>query len=188
MILILSIADLLWSVSAWIYDWHKLITLPVYLIPFILTCPIFPLLLSVSWFQIFRKRKLNLFIFYLGVLGSVVYGVGAILYYTSLMTLVGFDWWTFGGIFWVLFYALQGGYLLFRYKAGFNLASLISAGAFLGAKLIIDFTTRTSGYIVDDIYPQNYLIIMFVVMVAVFVLTLIKFYLERKIDNYIKLK
>ena len=99
MILILSIADLLWSVSAWIYDWHKLITLPVYLIPFILTCPIFPLLLSVSWFQIFRKRKLNLFIFYLGVLGSVVYGVGAILYYTSLMTLVGFDWWTFGGFF-----------------------------------------------------------------------------------------
>ena len=78
--------------------------------------------------------------------------------------------------------------MLFRYKAGFNLASLISAGAFLGAKLIIDFTTRTSGYIVDDIYPQNYLIIMFVVMVAVFVLTLIKFYLERKIDNHIKLK
>lgn len=173
--LYLAVMDLLWSVCAWVFDWPKLHAIPAYLLPFILTCPVYPLLLSISWFQIYTYKKLNLFVLYLGIIGSVVYGFGAIFYYPVNMSLNGFDWYAFGGIFWVLFYAIQGIYLLFRWNAKFNLLSLILAGVFMGSKIIIDYSTRTYGYIVDNNFPQMYFKIIIELMALVFALVVARY-------------
>lgn len=178
-ILLLSIADLIWSFSAWVFDFGKLTTIPYYLLPFILTCPIYPLLLSISLFQIWKKRRVNLFVLYLGILGSVVYGFGAVFYYPVYMSLNGFDWYAFGGIFWVLFYGIQGAYLLFSKQRGFSLYSLFAAGLFVATKIKIDYFTRTYGYIVDQSFPQLYFAIIIEIMALVLVISFAKIYSSR---------
>lgn len=169
--LLLSVADLIWSICAWIFDWPKIITMPKYLLPFILICPIYPLLLSVTWLQIYKLKKINLLIYYLGVLGSVVYGAGAVLYYPIYMSIGGFDWFAFGGIFWVLFYALQAVYLLIKYRPELQITSFSIAVVLVGAKLCLDFITKTSGYILETGFPQEYVTTIFIVMSLVFAIT-----------------
>lgn len=179
--LILAVADLVWSICAWIFDWQKLQTIPIYLLPFILTCPLYPLFLSISWFLIYKNKKLNLFIFYLGVAGSIVYGVGAVLYYPIYMSIFAFDWYAFGGIFWVLFYAIQAVYLLLRFNKGYSAVSLLAAGVLIATKIAIDYYTRTYGYIVDDNFPQIYFAFIIVLMVIAFLLTTAKLFRLNKL-------
>lgn len=85
------------------------------------------------------------------------------------MMINGFDWYAFGGIFWVLFYAIQAVYLLAKWKHAYNIYSLIIATLFMGAKLILDYFSRTYGYIVDDNFP----LVRLSILIAVMTLTLI---------------
>lgn len=169
MILFLTILDLIWSLLAWFYDWQKLFSIPFYLVPFILTCPVYPLLLAIIWYQIYKKRSLNAFIYYIAVIVSVMYGALALFYYPSQMVLYGFDWLTFGAIFWVLVYALQGGYLLLKIRPKFNLISFLVAIILIFEKIIIDYVTRTSDYIIDKFYPQSYLNWLFFIALIIFI-------------------
>jgi len=76
---------------------------------------------------------------------SAVYGVLAILYYPIAMYYQGFSWNAFGQIFWVLFYALQGLWLLRKFKIGRFPFVFVSILLILQL-VIIDFYYKSFGY------------------------------------------
>lgn len=136
------ILDLAWAAMAAIYDWEIFCQIPIYLWPFLVICPVFPALLSLVWLQILEGKPNN-FLFAFSSISSVVYLFAAILYYPMWMVLNGFDWMTFGAIFWVMVYGAQGIYLLLRYSV--KKSALFIVGLFLILSLLIQCWTRTAG-------------------------------------------
>lgn len=158
--ILLCLFNLAWSIAAWIYDWPKLIETPIYIWPVMLICPIYPLLLSDIWMRVFTGLKQNQIIFSLGILGSVVYGVAAIIYYPYYMTVFGFDWLTFGAIGWVLAYGGQGLYFLFKKMPQTALWPWIIASVYLLSKTYFDYKYKTFGYLINYDIDPNALIIL----------------------------
>ena len=147
----LIFADLFWSAAAWVVDWMKLSIIPIWAWPFVVVCPIYPLLLSLVWIYLFKKGKVNNFLLSFAALPSVVFGVLSMFYYPLKMYFQGFAWVDLGQIFWVLFYAFQGWYIIMHYKI--KATALITVLIFLVAMLVINFKFKTYGYLNFDAFP-----------------------------------
>lgn len=169
------LADFFWFLAALLYDADKLLTLSPLLWLFVAVCPLYPLLLALVLLQLYLKKLPNQFLLGFAAIHSAVYGVLAILYYPLAMYHQGFSWNAFGQIFWVLFYALQGLWLLLNYKI--NREVFILAGAILVLKLIIiDFYFKSFGYF-DFTGIPNYVLIS---LLFITVILLGMFYKIRK--------
>lgn len=162
--------DLAWTVMATIYDWETFSQIPAYLWPFLIICPIFPLIIALVWAQSLKKRPSD-FLLALGAMSSVTYLFAAIVYYPTWMLLNGFDWMTFGAIFWVAAYGAQGVYLLLRYRIGKVAASIV--GLFLLVSVFVQYWTQTSGAqdftnFSSTIYRTEYFILgLFIVILSI---------------------
>lgn len=113
--------------------------------PLVIICPIYPLLLAFVWFQLYRKNRPNQLLLAFATIPSIVFGILALLYYPLAMFYQGFSWNGFGQIFWVLFYALQGWYLLKKYKV--TQLALSIASIYLLIKLYLDYRYLSFGYL-----------------------------------------
>lgn len=143
--LFLIILDFVWSASAFWYDADKLLTFSPFLWLFVAVCPVFPFLLALVLLQLYRKKSPNQFLLAFAAISSAVYGVLAILYYPIAMYYQGFSWNAFGQIFWVLFYALQGFWLIRKFKIDKFPFALVSILLVLQL-VIIDFYYKSFGY------------------------------------------
>lgn len=143
--LTLIILDLIWALSALVYDWHSISILPIWAIPFILICPLYPLLLALVWLQIRTQKPLNPLLYNLAVLPSAVYGCLALAFYPLIIFYQGFDIYALLQIPWVLFYALQAWYLLF--KRPLYHSSLFLFLILLIFSLVFQVQTQSYGYI-----------------------------------------
>lgn len=150
--------DLFWSVSAFVWDWPKMAQINFLVWPFVLICPIYPLLLAFVWFQLYRKSRPNQLLLAFAVIPPVVFGILAVFYYPLAMIYQGFNWNAFGQIFWVLFYALQGWYLFSKYKIARS--AMIAVSTYLIVKLILDYKYLTFGYLDFEDIPSLAVLIL----------------------------
>jgi len=137
--------NLFWALAALVVDLPKLLEIPFFLWPIVAICPIYPFLLALVFLKILRGRPVNGYLLAFASFGSAVFGVLAIIYYPYKMFYGGFNWIDLGQIFWVLFYALQGWYLLLKKRQ--SVLPLLSAFIFLFAKFIVDYRYLTFGYL-----------------------------------------
>lgn len=148
--ILLIIADFLWSLAALWVDIPKLATIPGWAWIFAMICPIYPFLLAFVWLRILQKKPVNSYLLAFAAIPSAIFGLLAIAFYPSVMIYHGFNWQDFGQIFWVLFYSIQGWYLIFRYK--FLSSAALLAAAYLVIKFALDFKYKTFGYLgVEDL-------------------------------------
>lgn len=152
LIIFLILLDLVWVISAIIYDWNKILSIPIYFWPFIIICPVFPLLLGFFWLGVIKGSKNHLLLAFAAI-PSVVYFVAAIIYYPTWMIFNGFDILTFGQIFWVAVYGLQGMYILKNYKI--KLSATISVIIFLLLSFLIQYLTKTFGLFDTTNFPPQ---------------------------------
>lgn len=167
MLLLLIILDLFWSVSAWIYDWSKLITIPPYLWPFVAVCPVYPLLLALVLLQLYRKKTPNQFLLAFAAIPSAVFGILAVFFYPIAMIYQGFSWNAVGQIFWVLFYGAQGFYLIKKFKISRRVFNLV-VGLVALKIVVIDFYMQSYGYFDFENIPR-------IVMVLILILSFLFF-------------
>jgi len=144
-IIVLIILDLIWAVSALVYDLSAIGQIPIYFWPFIIICPIYPFLLAIVWYQKVRHNHINSYLLAFATIPSLAYFIGALIYYPTLMSAYGFNWLEFGAIFWVAFYGLQAVYLLF--KNPIPKMPVILVLIFLLISFIIQFLTKSYGYL-----------------------------------------
>lgn len=156
MLVLLIILDLFWSGAAWIYDWHKLISIPPYVWLFVAVCPIYPLLLALVLLQLYRKKSPNQFLLAFAVVPSIVFGILALFFYPVAMVYQGFSWNAVGQIFWVWFYAGQGVWLFSKIKL--KKIPLLTAGLFTSFLLIFEFFSKSYGYFNFDNIPFSVLL------------------------------
>jgi hypothetical protein len=167
--LFLTVFNLGWSVAAWVYDWPKLVATPVYIWPVMLVCPIYPLLLALTWQRLAAGRQPVPVIYALGILGSIVYGTAALIYYPYIIAIQGFDWWTFGAIFWVLAYGGQGLYFILRPAVKIPAWPWLVAAIYLAVKTGFDYQYQTFGYLINFEIDPNALIYLAVAVTAILV-------------------
>lgn len=161
MIIFLIIADLFWSVSAFIWDLEKMAQINVFVWPFALICPIYPLLLAVIWFQLYRKKTPNQLLLAFVTIPPVIFGILAILYYPLAMVYQGFSWNAFGQIFWVLFYSLQGLYLFLKFKIARSAITIVSL--YLIIKFLLDYEYLSFGYLDFEDIPNAAVMILILI-------------------------
>ena len=159
--LIIILLDLFWSIAAFWVDWPKLFEIPLWAIPFAIICPIYPLLLAVVWFQIRRNGKPNSYLLAFAVIPSAVFGVLSIIFYPSLMIARGFAWNDIGQIFWVLFYSIQGWYLVLKNKISLLPALLVLL--YLIIKFSLDYKFLTFGYLEAESLNSTVLLIVLII-------------------------
>lgn len=160
----LIILDLFWSLSAFIWDWPKMAQINPFAWPFVLICPIYPLLLALIWFQLYRKSRPNQLLLAFAVIPSVIFGILAVLYYPTAMVYQGFSWNAFGQIFWVLFYALQAAYLFSKYKIARY--AFVIASIYLIIKFVLDYKYLTFGYLDFENFPNALVLTLILVAIA----------------------
>ncbi len=139
------VLDLFWSVGAWIVDYDKLFSIPIWAWPFCLVCPVYPLLLAIVWYKRAKKVPVAGWLMAFAVLPSAVLGPMAIAYYPLKMINNGFNILDLGQIFWVLFYSVQA-WSLIREKIS-NKYAVASATLFLIVKFTIDFLYLSFDYL-----------------------------------------
>lgn len=152
----LAVIDIFWSISALIYDWHEILSLPYYLWPFIIICPLYPLLLTLFWLRYSKGSKIHNLLAAFAALPSVIYFLGAIIYYPLWMIQNHFDWLAFGQIFWVAFYGIQGFYILKTNRI--SKTGLIAASVFLAVSFGIQYVFRDIGYFNFDGFSRPVII------------------------------
>lgn len=108
------IFDLILGFSALIYDWHTIITLPIWLLPVIIICPLYPFLLALTWWRIHLLRP-SIWLQAFATVPSAMYGILALVFYPLVMQVIGFSWTNLLAIIWVWLYASQSWYLLNKY-------------------------------------------------------------------------
>ncbi len=144
-IIILIFINIIWAVSALIYDIPAIAEIPIYFWPFIVICPVYPALLALVWWKTYKKKKLNDYLLAFASLPSVIYFIGALIFYPTLMVINGFDWSDFGQIFWVAVYGLQGIYLLTNYSI--KKSPILLVTIFLLTSFVIQYFTKTYDYL-----------------------------------------
>lgn len=137
--------DLIWSILALAYDLSKLGEIYWYLWPLVLICPVFPFLLALVFIKITRKKPINQFLIAFAAIPSAVFGLLAVLFYPMLMYNLGFDILGLGQILWVLFYGLQGWYLIFTKRI--KLSAVVIVNLYLLVKMTLDYKFLSFGYL-----------------------------------------
>ncbi|MCX6810059.1 MAG: hypothetical protein NTZ65_04960 [Candidatus Berkelbacteria bacterium] len=163
--LFLIFLDFIWSVSAFIYDWSKFATIPWFVLPFVVICPIYPLLLAIVWIKIFKKKNPNQYLFTFATIPSMIFGLLALIYYPVAMFYQGFSLNAFGQIFWVLFYSIQAWYLFFKYKT--STLPIILVLFYLSIKFFIDYKYLTFGYLDFSNIPRVLILYFTIIAVSV---------------------
>jgi hypothetical protein len=167
-LVILIIIDVIWSISALIYDFERIINLPIFFWPFIAICPIFPMLLAIHWMtSIYGKQ--NNFLLSFASIPSFVYLIAAIIYYPTWITLNGFDILSFGQIFWVAVYGLQGLFLIIHNRIKPVYSALVSI--FLLISFFVQFSTKSFSFFDTSNFSRQ-LIVAEYLTVAIFTLVL----------------
>ena len=137
--------NLFWAGAAFFYDLKTILHIPFYLWPFLVVCPVYPMLLAFVWHNILTKNKIDQFLLSFSAIASLTYFLAALIYYPVWMVVNNFDWLALGQIFWVGFYGLQGIYLLKKYRIGEQ--KMILVWFFLAVSFFIDLLTKTYGYL-----------------------------------------
>ncbi len=127
------------GIAALIYDAPVIAHLPWYAAPFIVICPLYPILLSLHLSSRTEHPWLRAF----ATIPPTVYGGLALCFYPLSMASGGFSWNDTGQIFWVLTYAVQAAFFLpTRVSVATAAASL-----FMVVSLIILYVTNSYGYL-----------------------------------------
>ncbi|MGI6123343.1 MAG: hypothetical protein ACOYIG_04010 [Acetivibrionales bacterium] len=165
--------NFVWAVSAIIYDWPELMRQPIYLWPFLLVCPIYPLLLAITWLKIVRKQTPNSYLLAFATVGASFFGALGLLFYPTVMFIEGFNWLTFGAIFWVLFYGAQGWYLLFAPNVTLKKWPVSLAVFYLLIKTFLDWRYNTFGYMSqnEELPIDGLALSAVVILLAIFLTT-----------------
>lgn len=177
LIITLIVSDLVWSISAFIYDYSAIVRTPVYFWPFLIVCPLFPFLLALVWVRIYKNTTPNDFLLAFAAIPSAIYLIAALIYYPTWMIQNSFDWLSFGQIFWVAFYGIQGIYLLLKFA--FTKMALWLAGSFLLLSLTVQYQTRTLGFqdfanFSDNLLLTEYTALEIIVLGLIISLTITK--------------
>lgn len=143
--LYLIILDFIWSAVAFSVDFPKFFQIPFWAVPFVVICPIYPLLLGVVWLKKYKKTQVNPYLLAFAAIPSAVFGILAIVFYPALMINRGFQWNDLGQIFWVWFYSAQGWNLIKREK--FYFWAVVVALVYLLVKFVLDYNFLTFGYL-----------------------------------------
>lgn len=149
-ILYLIILDLAWGIAAWIYDLPDLIHYPFYIWPLRAICPLYPFLIAFIWWRFYKNKKQINLIYTWGVLGGAMYGLASLIFYPTMMAVEGFDLLGLGSIFWILFYGVQGWYLITRPLVKISPFSLTAVLVLLFAKNFLDWKFATFGYLITE--------------------------------------
>jgi hypothetical protein len=136
---LLILFNLLLTIASLFYDAPVLPSIPLWAWPFVVVCPLYPLLLALYWWK--RWPWLAPF----AILPAATYGIGALVYYPMLMHATYVNWQDIGTIFWVWLYAAQAWY--FMRSAPLTTAPLILALLFLFASFSIQMITLSYGYL-----------------------------------------
>jgi hypothetical protein len=124
---------------ALVYDYPVITTLPWYSLPFIVICPIYPLLIAAHLSRQKPHPTLQAF----ATIPPAVYGGLALCFYPLHMASNGFSWYGVGQMLWVLLYAIPALFLLpTRHSLGTFLAC-----CFIGVSLTIQYYTLSYGYL-----------------------------------------
>lgn len=142
----LALLDLVWSLAAFLYDFPAIREIPPWALPFVVICPIYPLLLASVWLSFWRRFRLPSFVIALATLPSATYGLLSLLYYPLLMQQTGFTWNALLQIPWVLLYGIQGLYLL-KTRAIRYIWACLSANLFLIASFLIQYQHKAFDYL-----------------------------------------
>ena len=170
-ILILIILDLFWATAALVFDWSAIGQIPFYFWPFIIICPVYPFLLALTWYQKIRGNHINSYLLAFATVPSIAYFIGALIYYPTLMVSNGFNILTFGAIFWVALYGLQAMYLLI--KNSIPTLPIIFVSMFLLISFIIQFLTKSFGYLDFGNLDSSTVLIIYVAIYANLILYII---------------
>lgn len=160
--------DLIWSALALLYDVEKLTTINWYLWPIVLVCPLFPFLLAIVFFKIIKGKPVNQYLLAFASIPSAIFGILALAFYPMLMLNEGFNIWGLGQILWVLFYSVQGWYLIIRYKIGITVLLIVDVYLFI--KLTLDYYYLSFGYLDLDKLSNGQLEQLFATSLAMVVL------------------
>ena len=173
----LVIADFIWAISAWVVDVYKLPQIPPWAWIFVVVCPIYPILLALVFLKFLGKKKVNPYLLAFAAIPSAVFGILTLAYYPAKMVFQGFNGNDFGQIFWVLFYSVQGWWLVKNERLA--LIPILAVTAFLTTAFVIDYKFKTFGYLNFTLFPNSYITFLFILAVAVTYL-LLAFHLIRK--------
>jgi len=157
--------NIFWAISALIYDIPAISHIPLYFWPFIIICPIFPALLAITWWQIYKKKKPDNYLLAFAIIPSIIYFIGALIFYPILMFQNGFNWLNFGQIFWVAIYGLQGICLLKKYPI--KKSSIFLVTIFLLLSFVIQYFTKTYGYLDFSSLPSLILLGEYIILIIV---------------------
>ena len=165
----LCILDILWSLSALIYDFQAIQLIPLWARIFVIICPLYPLLLTLVWTTLL-KQMIHPWLFSIAVLPSAVYGVLGLFFYPLTMYFDHYSWEAVFQIGWVLFYSLQAWYLLRIYNP--PLLSKLFAVLFITLSLGVQFLNQTFGYLAVDVLPApaQYFLLSLAAITCIFLL------------------
>lgn len=162
------ILNLIWAASAIVYDWDNLSAIPYYLWPSLIICPVYPLLLFLTWASIYRQKKCNDYLLAFAAIPSIVYLIASMIYYPAWMAYNGFNWLAFGQIYWVAVYGLQGIYLYLNMSIAERAKRLVAL--FLVISLIVQYLNiERFGLFdfsaIDDAYVMAFVIVLIVLSI-----------------------
>lgn len=164
--------DFVWSILALVYDIGKLGEIVWYLWLLVLICPVFPLLLAFVFIKIIKNKPVNQFLLAFAAIPSATFGTLSLFFYPMLMYNLGFDILGAGQILWVLFYGLQGWYLVFSQKI--KPKAMVFVNLYLIVKLALDYKFLSFGYLDLNILSFAQLTWLFIVaLISLVVINLI---------------
>lgn len=141
---LLVLFDLLLAAIALIYDWSALSQLPLWLIPFIAICPLYPFLLAATWWQL-AKKNVRPWLTAFAAVPAAMYGILALGFYPLVMQHDGFSYLNLLSIFWVWLYATQAWYLIARRSLAVFPTLIVSVIAL--AILVLQVMTNSYDYL-----------------------------------------
>lgn len=145
--------NIFWAAAALIFDWQEIVHLPYYLIPFLIICPIYPLLLAICWFQLLKFKRPSEWLFSFTIIPSIIYFLAALAYYPLWMHYNYFDWLAFGQVFWVSFYGIQAAFLLPHLRRDY--VSTYLASLFVLVSLWLQYRNIESGFFDFSTFPDG---------------------------------
>jgi hypothetical protein len=137
--------NFIWSGSALWYDAPVILQLPLWSLPFIVICPVYPLLLGVYWWQVLRQRLAPPLLTAGAVLPSALYGALAFIFYPLAMREEGYSPYAAAQLAWVAFYGFQGWYILSTKTLPSKPVRWVTL--FLAVSLLVLWNTHSYGYI-----------------------------------------
>jgi|GEM_PF-2447288 len=139
------VLDLIIGTTALVYDWGTIVSLPIWLLPVIIICPLYPFLLAGVWWRLQNHRG-STWLYAGAVIPSAMYGVLALIFYPMVMVATQFSWTNLLAEIWVWLYASQSWYLLKKYPP-VKLFPIIVASIFILAAFLFQLQTNSYGYL-----------------------------------------